>query len=300
MSARPADLIAAGGVVWRNGPTGPLVLLVHRPKYDDWSLPKGKAESGENVIQTAMREVAEETGLRVQLGPRLGSIEYDVKNRRKTVHYWSMPLAEDSDLDPVAEDADEVDEFAWLSPAQARRALTYADDVDILARWEKVGTSTISLLLVRHARAGSRAEWDGPDRARPLDARGLRQAEAITDTLPAFGPTAVYSARPQRCRETVSGLAEELGVPVRSADALSDDDFEERPDRTIRAVRALICTPSAVVACSQGTTIEQSLGTVVPAAFGPFESKKGSVWAIGMRDGQITVADYYPSLLPED
>ncbi|GAB3298450.1 NUDIX domain-containing protein [Epidermidibacterium keratini] len=300
MSSRSTDLVAAGGVVWRNGPSGPLVLLVHRPKYDDWSLPKGKAERGENVVLTAMREVVEETGLPVRIGARLGTIEYDVKNRRKIVHYWSMPLVDDNDLEPAADDIDEVDEFAWLSPSRARRALTYADDVEILNRWEKVGTSRISLLLVRHGRAGSRSEWAGPDRSRPLDERGVAQSDAIAQTLPAFGPTTVYSARPERCRQTVEPLAAVLGVPVRSADALSDNDFEERPERTIEAIRALICAPSPVVACSQGTTIEQALSAVVPAKLGPFESKKGSVWAIGVRDGRIVVADYYPSLLPED
>jgi 8-oxo-dGTP diphosphatase len=121
---------AAGGVVWRRSPTGDLeVVVVHRPRYDDWSLPKGKLDAGETHAGAALREVAEETGLRCTLGPELPSTSYrDRKARPKTVRYWAMT--------PVGgrfSASDEVDELRWLPVAQAGALLTYDRDLPLLA-----------------------------------------------------------------------------------------------------------------------------------------------------------------------
>jgi 8-oxo-dGTP diphosphatase len=155
---------AAGGVVWRPGRDGVEVLLVHRPKYDDWSLPKGKLEPGETDEDAARREVAEETGLEVRLGPELGSVSYiDRKGRPKRVRYWSMQpeigqpeigqpeigqpeigqpeigqpeigQAMSGDLTPQ----DEVDAVRWVALADAPAVLTYDTDRRILAEFAKV------------------------------------------------------------------------------------------------------------------------------------------------------------------
>ncbi|MEJ7764964.1 MAG: NUDIX hydrolase [Acidimicrobiales bacterium] len=120
---------AAGGAVWRRGPDGGLeVLLVHRPRYDDWSLPKGKCDRGETDEACALREVAEETGLRCTLGPKLPGQRYvDHRGRKKVVRYWAMTaVAGDGRLEH------EVDEVAWLALDEARRRLTYARDVEVL------------------------------------------------------------------------------------------------------------------------------------------------------------------------
>ena len=117
---------AAGGAVVCNG----RIAAVHRPKYDDWSLPKGKLEPGESWEEAALREVREETGLRSRLGPELGSVHYtDPKGRPKTVRYWLMePI--DGDFQP----SDEVDALRWLTPAEANAVLTHANDRAIAAR----------------------------------------------------------------------------------------------------------------------------------------------------------------------
>jgi 8-oxo-dGTP pyrophosphatase MutT (NUDIX family) len=126
---------AAGGVVWRSGPAGAEILLVHRPRYDDWTLPKGKAEPGEEDTETARREVAEETGLDTVLGDELPSTGYvDGRGRPKIVRYWVMTAVGD----PADRDAapwvpnDEVDELAWLPVDEARRRLSYERDLPVV------------------------------------------------------------------------------------------------------------------------------------------------------------------------
>lgn len=288
-------LTAAGGVLWRQG-AGPVeVLMVHRPSYDDWSLPKGKPRPNENAIQTAVREVIEETGLDFRVGPFLGALEYSVRNRPKRVSYWSMRLV-GTESDPAALDMDEIDDFEWLSLDAARHIATYPSDSQILDRFEQVGTTAISVLLVRHARAGSRDGWTGPDRIRPLDKKGARQAQAIARTLPAFGPTQIFSADPLRCRETVADLSATLGIAVQINTAFDDASSQANPQRTLTAMQSALCDLDQVtVICSQGGTIEMLGALLAPTAASG--TRKGAVWAFGCADGQVVTADYYPTLL---
>lgn len=125
---------AAGGVVTRPAARGALeVLVVHRPRYDDWSLPKGKAEPGERAEETALREVEEETGYRCALGEELPMVRYeDRRGRQKQVRFWHMTVSSDESEHPRANPAfvpnDEVDERRWISPSTAATLLTYDAD----------------------------------------------------------------------------------------------------------------------------------------------------------------------------
>jgi len=127
----PAELVrAAGGLVVRAGVDGTEVLLVHRPRYDDWSFPKGKQDPGETDEETALREVAEETGLACTLGEQLGEIRYrDHKGRPKVVRYWLMtPIDGGAPFEPD----DEVDRLHWCPPDEAATLLSYAHDRALL------------------------------------------------------------------------------------------------------------------------------------------------------------------------
>jgi len=118
------EIHAAGGVVVRDG----RIAVVHRPRYDDWSLPKGKLEAGESFEEAARREVEEETGLRVRLEDELASTHYLSKGRPKTVRYWRMVVVDD----PGQEPDDEVDELRWLTPEEAVRVLSYEHDAKLV------------------------------------------------------------------------------------------------------------------------------------------------------------------------
>jgi 8-oxo-dGTP diphosphatase len=125
-----AEVLAAGGVVWRRGDQGVEVVLVHRPKYDDWSLPKGKLDEGESFEDAAVREVEEETGLRCALGAFLEDVEYrDHKDREKLVRYWAME-AGDGDFTPD----EEVDELRWVPLDEAASMLSYEIDRGLVER----------------------------------------------------------------------------------------------------------------------------------------------------------------------
>jgi len=125
-----AEVRASGGVVYRYGERGLEFLVVHRPRYDDWSLPKGKLDAGESWESAAVREVEEETGLRCALGAELTATGYrDNKERFKVVRYWLMEATGDG---PGFEPDDEVDTLKWVEAWRAPGALTYPRDADLV------------------------------------------------------------------------------------------------------------------------------------------------------------------------
>ena len=135
---------AAGGVLQRRMRRGVFsrreVAVVHRPRYDDWSFPKGKRDGKESDEETALREVEEETGFRCRLGPDLGALEYrDARGRQKTVRYWLMELEPEANGQVFVPNR-EVDELRWCTAGEAGRLLTYEHDRDLLARAKRVRT----------------------------------------------------------------------------------------------------------------------------------------------------------------
>ena len=128
MDPEAAEVKASGGVVRRSGEDGVEIAVVHRPQYDDWSLPKGKLDEGETWEEAALREVEEEIGLRCTLGEELPQVEYqDRKGRDKVVRYWLMDV-EGGEFTPN----DEVDEMRWLPADEAAQLLTYPRDRELV------------------------------------------------------------------------------------------------------------------------------------------------------------------------
>ena len=290
---------AAGGLLWRPGPAGPEFCLVHRPRYDDWSLPKGKLEPGERPLRAAVREVLEETGVAAVVGRRLTTQEYTLGPDRKVVDYWSMTPGV-----AAFRPSDEVDSLDWQPLPRALELLSYQRDREFVAGFAAEAVPTAVVLLVRHAKAGSRSKWSGADELRPLDSVGQRQADGLRHTLRWFAPERVSSAEPLRCVQTVAPLAADLGLPVQPEPGLSEEAYEQDPETAPKVLAAAAAAGGRTVLCSQGGVIPGVLrrlaaehgvrigrksGSKIPA-------RKASVWTLSFVDSRLVAADYYPDL----
>jgi 8-oxo-dGTP pyrophosphatase MutT (NUDIX family)/phosphohistidine phosphatase SixA len=295
---------AAGGVVWRNGTgsngeSATEVAIIHRPRYDDWSIPKGKLVPGESDLEGAIREIAEETGYRVRVGRPLGEVTYPKKmgneERLKVVRYWSMQ-AEGGLFTPTPE----VDQLRWVSVQEAMQALTHERDRDLMRRFASAPAVTRSVLLVRHASAGSRSDWDGDDRSRPLDDLGRAQSEALIWLLTRFDVRDIVSADLTRCVQTVEPLAAAVGLTIREEAVLSEDGFPGHEHQAVAMIRDLGSDNTAAVVCSQGDVIPDLLHRMALgddlALEDPVVSKKGSVWALTFADRGLIAAEYFAPL----
>jgi 8-oxo-dGTP diphosphatase len=206
---------AAGAVIWRPGAAGLDIALVHRPRYDDWSHPKGKRRRREHLLLTAIREVKEETGFGVVLGRPLSASLYEISGGTKYVSFWAARLEES----PAFVPNDEVDEVAWLPVAAARERLTYERDIALLDELLARPVQTVPMIMLRHAEAGSKRmsagdELAAEDLARPLDARGVAEAETLARVLASYGRCQVISSAAERCLGTVRPYAFAEGTQV--------------------------------------------------------------------------------------
>jgi 8-oxo-dGTP pyrophosphatase MutT (NUDIX family)/phosphohistidine phosphatase SixA len=210
---------AAGGVAWRPGRDGePEILLVHRKKYDDWSLPKGKTEPDEPLPVTAVREVLEEGGARLALGRRLVSVRYNVGGRPKRVHYWAARVLS---VDARAVPNSEVDEVTWLPADRAVGKVSYPHDHGVLADFAARPAQTVPLILLRHSKAVPKSGWKRTDKSRPLDDSGRSDAKALADLLACFAPRPrLITSTAARCADTLRPLSEVTGEQVRAEPAL--------------------------------------------------------------------------------
>ena len=283
---------AAGGALWRPALGGPgvEVALVHRPKYDDWSLPKGKLTADEHPILGAVREVWEETGFVGVPGRPLGEIRYLKDGDPKRVRYWSM-RADSGAFAPN----EEVDQLMWLPPKEGQQHLQPERDRQILAEFARDPDPTRACLLVRHGSAGDRATWPGDDRERPLDESGHAQAEALVPMLDAYDIRRVLSADVLRCLETVGPFAALHHVPVESEPLVSETGTLSNPDAAVERLLAIVGAGDATAICSQGKAIPQlltgvcrGLGYLVPQ---DTHTRKGGFWVLHVAlNGKVRLA----------
>ncbi len=290
-------VLAAGCVLWRPGhrESAEEVAVIHRPRYDDWSLPKGKVDPGETEPVTAVREVLEETGHHVQLGRRIATVSYPIDPRTKKVQYWSA-----RSIGGSFAPNNEVDDLIWLSAAAAIKKVSYAYDRKVLRRWAKHPADTKSVLIVRHGTAGSKSRFSGDDKIRPLDKKGRAQAEALVAQLATFGPTDVYSADRVRCHQTVEPLAEELGVTINNEPTLTEEAYADNPKRGRRRALQIAESHRTPVICTQGKVIPDLIAWWCEReGVRPDKSRnrKGSTWVLSLANGRLIAADHIGTAL---
>lgn len=273
----------------------PEIAVVHRPRYDDWSLPKGKLDPGETAPVAAAREIAEETGFRAHLGRRLPSVSYSVDGTPKKVRYWAARCV-GGEFTPN----DEVDELKWLPVEQAMTQLEYALDRKVLRRFTALPADTATVQIVRHATAGSKSRYSGDDRKRPLDKHGRAQAEALVSQLLAFGAGELFAADRVRCHQTLDPLAEELGVPVHTESALTAEAYADNRKTARQRVLEIAATASHPVICTQGEVIPDLIAWWCERdGVRPDKSRnrKGSTWVLTLVGGRLACADHISSPL---
>jgi 8-oxo-(d)GTP phosphatase len=284
---------AAGGLVWRTFRGIDQVLVVHRPAYDDWSLPKGKLEANEPEWVAAVREVHEETSLRCELGADLGTISYrDSAGRPKTVRYWQMRSPNGQRAIP----ANEVDDLRWLRLHEAVGVLSFAHDRDVVRRLRPLASpgEKVTVDLVRHGKAGDRTLWREPDERRPLTNAGRAQANVIAKRLADASVSKILSSPMVRCAQTVAPLAERRGLAVQ-ADLHLIEGADAGAALRFLAAQAV---HGHIVACTHGDVmmlgIEQLLDEGVRLRGSKVAYKKGSTWRLTVTDGVYTSARYLP------
>lgn len=260
-ASRRPPVLAAGALVWRLKNDKLQVLVVHRPRYDDWSFPKGKAEPGESMVLTAIREVAEETGRQIVLGRYLGKARRRlVSGRKKRTLYWAAQVLPEAGpgegLRAAVKPASkrEIDKVRWWKVKKAARKLTHADDKRLLARlvdWYESGQLQVhSLVLVRHAKAVSRATWGygiNSEITRPLVmGRGQAQARDVAALLSAYGVGELVSSPWKRCVDTLAPYAHGCGLDLRSDEAFTEVSALMAPELMQASFRDLLERGSAL------------------------------------------------------
>lgn len=261
---------AAGAVVWRVVDGKVHVLLVHRTKYRDVTLPKGKVDPGEMLIETAAREVFEETGVAVRLGAPLGVSRYHLPNgRTKIVHYWAAEATDEAVRTCAFVPNKEIAALEWVNVKKAASRLSYPVDHEIIDDFLRLIDDgvlrTFPVVALRHAKAVTRDDWPGADTDRPLAPRGKKQAKRLVGPLAAFGVTKVISSPAVRCVKTVAPLAKSLGMPVERSALISQDEWERGRSDVRAVIGTVVRGRRGVVLCSHGPVLPDILSELALA-----------------------------------
>jgi 8-oxo-dGTP pyrophosphatase MutT (NUDIX family)/phosphohistidine phosphatase SixA len=292
---RPTTVVAAGAVTVRRRAGVAEVLLVHRPRYDDWSFPKGKLDPGEGEHIAAVREVEEETGLRIRLGPALPPQVYAVGNgtaRPKLVHYWGGRVVGDDDVSGYRPN-DEIDQVAWVPLDKAESLLDYPRDRELLVAARPFERRSVPLLVLRHALASRRESWDDDDRRRPLTSAGRRQAELLVPLLTAYGVSRVATSSSERCVATVTPYALASGGELEVTDVLSEEDAT--PQAVIEEMDDLLEGDGPTVVCGHRPVLPMMFECL---GLEPTPLDPGAMAVLHHRAGRVVAVDRVPAPTP--
>jgi 8-oxo-(d)GTP phosphatase len=283
---------AAGALLWRESSAGEIeVALVHRPRYDDWSLPKGKIDENETPLACAYREVFEETGIKARFTRQLGSVEHEDNGTQKRVKYWVAQALGTSDF--VANE--EVDQLRWLKPSDSIELASHQSDKEMIERFLEIEGPTDTLIILRHTKALERGDWDGDDSLRTLNESGLAQAQSLISHLAPFAINEIYTSDFTRCVQTVSPLGESRGLVVSKVPSLNEATFESDPERSISFANALKQDERNILICSHNPVIPTMLRGILNTKLKNKDLIKlepGDAWLVHRVKGEIVALDY--------
>ena len=262
-----APVLAAGALCWRIVDGKVRVLVIYRGDRADVSLPKGKVDPGETLPETAVREIAEETGLFITLGAPLGTVEYTLPNgREKVVYYWGAEVSSSAISSSTFRPNAEVAALKWVSLKRARAILSYPHDHDVIdrfeARLEARTARTFALVALRHGKAVPPESWDGPDSTRPLMQRGQDQAASIALGLAAYGVRKIISSDATRCLATVGPLSELVGRPITVKHGISQDAHAHGQLDVGSVILKRLARKRSAVLCSHGPVLPEIIEEV--------------------------------------
>lgn len=259
---------AAGALCWRRTARGLEVLVVHSARYDEWTWPKGKPELvggiPELLPECAVREVAEETGVRVRLGRPLPEVSYRLPDGRlKRVSYWVGRPYEQGERTATS---DEIDGQRWVLAEEAPELLVRGNDhrpldrLLHLANRDRLGTR--ALVVLRHARAVQRKQWNGQESDRPLTLVGLRQARRLVPLLDCWAPEVVTTSPWRRCSDTVRPYVAARDAKLRIAPELTEAAGTQNPGGAASIVRGLVAAGEDVAVCTHRPVLSAVMGAL--------------------------------------
>jgi len=284
---------AAGALLWReNSQLEIEIALIHRPRYGDWSLPKGKVDDGETTLQCAYREVFEEAGVKAQFTRELGSVEYLESGESKRVKYWA---AKAPSFDQQFKVNEEVDEIRWLNPVDATSLATHDSDKSIIENFLSQEPRTDTLIILRHTKALERGDWDDLDSKRTLDEKGLQQAASLITHLAPFAIDEIYSSDYIRCVQTVTPLADVRNLRITEIPNLNEENFDLDPERSISFANAVKQDEKNILLCSHNPVIPTMLRGILNTKLKNKDLIKlepGDAWIVHRVRGEIVALDF--------
>jgi 8-oxo-dGTP diphosphatase len=299
-----SEIMAAGAVLYRVNQDEFEIALIHRPRYDDWSFPKGKIEFGESFLATARREVLEETGYAAKFGPLIAEIQYLAEGVPKRVKYWAAHAI--SEPKSIA-DIEEVDLLEWHSLKSAKAKLTHEEDRKVLKLFKDMSPGidkNSTLILLRHAKALKRVEWIGDDGDRPLDNRGQIQSEKFKSIYEAYGIDEIFSSDAYRCLETVKPLGRDLGINVGIASDISEYQYSRDKEKPLKFAKKFLKASKegesnkTVLLCSHNPVLPKILKELAGSmAFDEIDRglEPGDGWILFHRDGKVRAINFIPA-----